>query len=93
MIVLLVMIQVFYCTNTPEYTNNSLLNGETHLRLVPPTGANICIYTHKLYNKANLCDLQYNCHMYGSQELFFVFLITMPNGISHIHKLDGFILN
>ena len=49
------MIQVFYCTNTREYTNiRSCGGGETRVRPVPPTRANICIYTRKLYNKANL---------------------------------------
>ena len=47
------MIQVFYCTNTCEYTNIRSCRG----KLVQPTRANICIYTCKLYNKANLNQL------------------------------------
>ena len=42
-----------YCTNTCEYTNICSCSGK-NLRLVPPTKANICIYTRKLYNKANI---------------------------------------
>ena len=34
----------------------SLLYWETCFRLVPPTRANICIYTRKLYNKANFSN-------------------------------------
>ena len=36
----------------------SFLYGETRLRLVPPTRANICIYTSKLYNKANIVSIE-----------------------------------
>ena len=54
MIVLLVMIQVLYCTNTREYIQIFALVGGTRLRLVPPTRTNICIYPRKLYNKVNL---------------------------------------
>ena len=32
----------------------ALVAGKTLLRLVPPTKASICIYTRKLYNKADL---------------------------------------
>ena len=43
------MIQVFYCTNTLEYTNIGPCSG----KLIPPIRANICKYTRKLY-KATL---------------------------------------
>ena len=56
-VVLLVMIQVFYCTNTREYTNIRSCRGE----LVFDSSRlqeGIFVYTPvKVYNKANLLHL------------------------------------
>ena len=51
MVVLLIMIQEFYCTNTPEYTNIPSCSWKLVF-----DSEGIFVYTLvKLYNKANLC--------------------------------------
>ena len=61
MVVLLVMIQVFYCTNTREYTNIPSCRGKLVLDL-SRLEEGIFVYTLvKLYNKANLFIKKYKC--------------------------------
>ena len=54
--VLLVMIQVIYCTNTRYIQIFCLVGRDIVFDSSRPTRQNICIYTRKLYNKVNLIN-------------------------------------